>query len=338
MNLISGTLHLIRLAPALSKWSVLDSNLRSERHANVSKIEFDFSLLNNASELIICKNKLASLEGKLPTLTSSNRTRLLYSCLHVVQRLNRLEPSKSEGVLMSELLSKGILLLGVLDPEVLSGDESESKPAATADSTPVYNSISERDLVDRFAGLLDCTLQRLEKNRYCTGSIRKIGVTFSGTSDVHGILDVLGDVKEQSAVFGFSQLTLFEDAVELFTGPAIIWYRSIEDTVRSWNDLVEKLKTDFLPRNYDLSLWDEICSRKQGASESSIIDIATIRSLFARLKQIPSLDDQLTYTFANLLPSFLQLSLTSSLSSIALSVIILFILLSLSSSYKFLVL
>ncbi|KAF5304712.1 hypothetical protein FQA39_LY09489 [Lamprigera yunnana] len=266
-------------APALTKRSLLDSHLKSETHTNVSKIEFDFSFLSNASELIICTCKLAILEGEIPTWTSSNKTRLLHRCLHVVQCLNRLEPSESESVLMSEILSKGKMLVGILDAEFLSGDESEAEPAATAHSTPVSNSISKRDLVDRFAGLLDCTLQCLEENLYCVGSIRKIGVTFSRTIDVHGVLDFLGRVKEQRAVLGFSKLRLFEGAVKLFTGLELIW-------------------------NYNLSLWDEIRSRKQRASESPIINIASMRSLFARLKQTPSLDNQLTYTFANLLPSY----------------------------------
>ncbi|KAF5291141.1 hypothetical protein FQA39_LY14383 [Lamprigera yunnana] len=131
-----------KAAPAVTKRSLLDTHLRSERYTNVSKIEFDFSFLSNASELIICKGKVVILEGEIPTLTLSNRTRLLHRCLHVLQRLNRLEPSESESVFTSEILSKDKMLLGVLGPEVLSGDESEAQPAATAYSTPVYNSIS----------------------------------------------------------------------------------------------------------------------------------------------------------------------------------------------------
>lgn len=144
----------------------------------------------------------------------------------------------------------------------------------------------------------------MEENRKSFGSVKKLGVTFSGTKDVQGVLGFLSRVEEQRVSFGYTEARLFEGAIDLFTGSALVWYRSIRQQVNSWAELSERVKSDFLPANYELALWDEIRARKQGMDESPIIFIASMRGLFSRLTRLPSIETQLALVIANLLPSF----------------------------------
>lgn len=57
-------------------------------------------------------------------------------------------------------------------------------------------------------------------------------------------------VDELRSARRISQDELFRSAVDLFTGPALIWYRSIRSTVDCWEAL-EAVRRDFFPGDYD---------------------------------------------------------------------------------------
>lgn len=263
-------------------------------------------------EIAICRDKLGVMDRELITLTDKNRPRLLSRTLHIYQRLGRLEPP--EGTSPDELqslLDRASVLLGKIDPDIeqeevdeLDEDVPVQGLSSTRRGTVNLGLASEREFVDRFASMLDGSLHRLEESRKGYGSIKKLGVTFSGTNGAQGVLSFLSRVEEQRVASGLSESRLFEGAIDLFTGPALIWYRSIRSQVGSWFELAERIKLDFLPANYELSLWDEIRSRKQGEDESAIIFIASMRGLMSRLKNLPSETEQLAHITNNLSPFF----------------------------------
>ncbi|KAF2892499.1 hypothetical protein ILUMI_13677 [Ignelater luminosus] len=81
---------------------------------------------------------------------------------------------------------------------------------------------------------------------------------------------------------------LFNAAIELFKGDALIWYRSIRDTMNSWSELVRELQKAFLPCDYEQNLWEESRHRNQGAHESVSVYIAIMENFFRRLSSIPN--------------------------------------------------
>lgn len=55
----------------------------------------------------------------------------------------------------------------------------------------------------------------------------------------------------------------------------------------SWEELVQELKEDFLPYDYQQVLWEEIRRRTQGAKEKVIIYIYSIENLLKKLESNP---------------------------------------------------
>lgn len=140
-------------------------------------------------------------------------------------------------------------------------------------------------------------------------SIAKWGLTFSG--DGKGSLNAfLERVTELRIARGVSRQILFTSAVDLFTGRALIWYRANRDNFTTWEELVNGLKSEFQPIDYDDRLFEEIKNRTQGPNESVGIYVAVMKNLFARLSTRISELSQVKIILRNLTPTYQrQLSL-----------------------------
>lgn len=133
-------------------------------------------------------------------------------------------------------------------------------------------------------------------------------ITFDGNNLSVG--QFIERINEISSARNVSKERLFQSAIELFTGDALIWFRSIRPTIASWDQLIDRLRSDFLPSDYENDLWDEIRARKQGQNEKVIIFIAVMENLFSRLTHHPTEFTRLEQIRRNLLPYFQsQLSL-----------------------------
>lgn len=97
---------------------------------------------------------------------------------------------------------------------------------------------------------------------------------------------------------------IYNSAVDLFQGSALVWYCSIKSSVSDFDSLVLALRRDFLPADHDKILWHEIKCRRQGAKERVLIFIAVLENLFSRLTVIPDEEKRVSYIKRNLLPSF----------------------------------
>lgn len=76
---------------------------------------------------------------------------------------------------------------------------------------------------------------------------------------------------------------LMNSASDLFTGRALIYYRSIKSRVADWSDLVRELRLQFQPVNFNDKLFQEIKNRTQGSEEPMGLYLATMSNMFARL-------------------------------------------------------
>lgn len=134
--------------------------------------------------------------------------------------------------------------------------------------------------------------------------VHKWKVSFSGKSDesLTGFLERVLELREARNV---SEQELFSSAIDLFSGSALIWFRSIKHTVSNWPSLVELLRNTFLPSDYNDELLAEIRKRTQGENEPVIMFIAHMQGLFVKLNPIPSEEEQIKIIRKNLLPYFL---------------------------------
>lgn len=132
--------------------------------------------------------------------------------------------------------------------------------------------------------------------------IYKWGIKFDGNNNsVHNFIETIELLAESRNV---SQADLFTSSIELFSGPAALWHKSIKPNLNSWDELKENLKKDFLPINYKDRLWEEIRNRKQDPSEPVLSYVASMQALFKRLDSNIQEKTILKYIRKNILPLY----------------------------------
>lgn len=135
-------------------------------------------------------------------------------------------------------------------------------------------------------------------------AFNKINLKFSGSGQsLHSFLE---KVEEFSLSHRISKEHLLNFAHEFFEGDALIWYRSVRGCIFGWNDLIYRLRLDFLPIDYEVALWDEVRARTQGNTERPLIYIAIMENLFKRFINPVDEINQLRLIMRNLLPYYQQ--------------------------------
>ncbi|XP_046677415.1 uncharacterized protein LOC124371652 [Homalodisca vitripennis] len=109
-------------------------------------------------------------------------------------------------------------------------------------------------------------------------------------------------VEELRGARGLTHQELFDSAVDLFTGTALIWYRSAVGRVSSWEQLCKELKLVFQSPDYDDMLGQEIRNRVQGPEESIDLFLAAVEGLYGRLSVKVSESERLQQVLKNLNP------------------------------------
>jgi hypothetical protein len=149
----------------------------------------------------------------------------------------------------------------------------------------------------------------------CEGSVNMFAkLKFDGKSCVRAFIQ---RCEELCHTKNISPNKILTNATEIFTGDALHWYRSIRDTVATWNDLAESLRRDFDQSDYDYRLLTEIRSRTQGESENIVIYLSIMSGLFSRLTKKISDEDKLEIILHNVRPIYANaLSCVSEIKSI----------------------
>lgn len=133
--------------------------------------------------------------------------------------------------------------------------------------------------------------------------VYKWGIQYDGKTSLKAFLE---RVTELSSARNVTEVELFNSAIDLFTGQALIWYRAARSKVTTWQDLVSQLELAFLPPEYDEQLLSEIKSRKQGHSETISVFVAIMQNLFNRLSTRLSEIEQLKIIRRNILPKYVN--------------------------------
>lgn len=131
--------------------------------------------------------------------------------------------------------------------------------------------------------------------------VYKWGIRFDGHPD-SSIGSFLERVEELRRARGVRPKELFESAVDLFSGPALVWYRSTLSRITSWEELCHEMKIVFQSPDYDFRLRQEIFNRLQGEQEQIDLYIAAMEGLYARLSEAVPEASKLSQIYNNLHP------------------------------------
>ncbi|XP_046686615.1 uncharacterized protein LOC124372281 [Homalodisca vitripennis] len=109
-------------------------------------------------------------------------------------------------------------------------------------------------------------------------------------------------VEELRRARGITHQELYESAVDLFAGPALVWYRAAATRIRSWHQLTKELREAFQSADYILRLHQEIFNRVQGDKEPLDLYIAAMEGLYSRLAASVPETTRLAQIYNNLHP------------------------------------
>lgn len=129
-------------------------------------------------------------------------------------------------------------------------------------------------------------------------------ITFSGD----GLGLHLYDFLSQVSLFQRSECVADEEMVfsviHLLSGRAKLWFLSVCDLFGEWADVVQALKREFLPANYDYLLFNDITNRQQQDNESFASYITHMQALFKCLSVPVDESHKLFIVQKNLLPRY----------------------------------
>lgn len=130
--------------------------------------------------------------------------------------------------------------------------------------------------------------------------VYKWGLQFDGQSQSVGAF--LQRVEEIRRARGVTPEELYDSAVDLFSGPALVWYRSTMGRINTWGSLCLEMKIVFQSPDHDIRLQQEIFSRVQGEAEPIDLFIAAMEGLYGRLATVVPEAVRLRQIFHNLSP------------------------------------
>lgn len=129
-------------------------------------------------------------------------------------------------------------------------------------------------------------------------------INFSGDGRGLHLYDFLSQVSLFQRSEMISDEELMYSLVHLLTGRARQWYASLGNSIDSWEEMVESLKYEFLPLDYDFHLLNDISTRRQKNTESFGEYITLMNSLFRWLNVPISESHKVFIVKKNLLPKY----------------------------------
>lgn len=224
---------------------------------------------------------------------------------HYINRVNNSRPVTEEEELTKEQYTSDFSMI-MLEYQVLSSKSDEYNLPSVSESQPVNLNSNITSLNSNSSPSVEPRTVPVKPT-----PVVKWNLKFSGDARSMSLSAFLERVDELVIARSVNLQQLFDEAIDLFTGRALIWFRANRAKASSWPALVALLNKEFRPIDYDERLIDEIKRRTQGVGETVSIYVSIMLTMFARL--LEPLDDhkKLRIILRNLTPEYQsQLGLT----------------------------
>lgn len=237
-------------------------------------------------ELKICSDKLTDIENLLQVVnndsTSSDIEKIEVKLDHVFERIKRVSGDATASVARSTLLTKGLDYYETLEISRQQIGRENPPNVQTENAAPVIS---------------------MKKTKI---PVCKWDISFNGDSRGISVNAFIERVEELRIARQISQEELWDSAIDLFKGSAMIWFRAIRREVHNWDELLTSLREEFQPPDYEEQLWNEIRLRTQGPDERIGLYLATMENLFARVPGVVKEAEKLKVLRRNIDPYFID--------------------------------
>lgn len=243
-----------------------------------------------------CNNTLDKIKNNIESLINGFNESLYKRTIalsnHLFYRIQRIE---KPGELHDSTLLTKIQKSFENYKAVLIGFSKEGTTDST-DPKPT-TSPSEPELIDKLnmSGLnINVTCDRGATNDFTK-------LKYDGKSCVRAFVQ---KVEEFRTSKGVTDSKMLLSAIDIFSGDALHWYRSVRNQCDDWSTLILRLKDDFDIPDYDYRMLSEIRDRTQGDDESITVYLSIMEGMFSRLSRCMSDEDKLDIILHNIRPCY----------------------------------
>lgn len=148
--------------------------------------------------------------------------------------------------------------------------------------------------------------RRNQNNYNRSHRVSKWNLTFNGEKKTHQLASFLTKVQHLRKAEGISSKELRRSSYYLFSGEALDWFIAFGDSYPTWRELVQGLKSEFLPPDNGYWLLKEIESKYQKSNESFGAYLSKMEILFMNLPNPIPEGEKLNILRRNILPHFTE--------------------------------
>lgn len=235
---------------------------------------------------------------------SPSAVRMASKIAHIFGRFERMAPTDEEQTQRKANLAAKIISL-LTDVEEKVDGVAEEHVAEEAELSDVVRRLSDIPGNSQFPRS-SSPIRHQPPPVHTTHvvPVSKWNIQFSGDQRSLSVNAFLERVDELRVARGVSKLHLYDSAIDLFTGRALLWYRDARKHCQTWEELVVGLKEEFQPFDYQEKFLDEVKRRTQGPDESIGIYLAVMSAMFGRLERQLNEEEQLRILLKNLSPFY----------------------------------
>lgn len=281
--------HMQNIAPAITPQN-LSNDLRLTSHfINICQVDLTATDPNVREKAMLTLKHLQYKISRLACFTPGdmqNCQRLMTLIRMILNNQN--PPSTSTGTTNANTI-----------PNVPPGQTST--PIGT--TTNAHRNLNAQfDLLNLGSSHGDSNSRHENTSRINRPKVYKWGIKFSNESKSLGVFEFIQKVEAKAKAYEVSHENLFQSACELFDGFAAKWFLS--QTFQNWNELKEKLISDFVQVDYLENLLDTIRQRKQTHNEGIVHFFTVFEDDCSRLPVQLTVDEKLNILKKNILQKY----------------------------------
>ncbi|KAK9700984.1 Reverse transcriptase (RNA-dependent DNA polymerase) [Popillia japonica] len=194
------------------------------------------------------------LEAKLSHATG-RLGRVVASTEEEKEQVSRLLVAFSEYSMTLRSKAKHFARSSTLNASTVTALEGMSGPSSSSEA-------EDSDTDQGAQGRVDA---RSRESQMKSVPVMRWNLKYSGDNSVLSFNAFIERVEELMNARGVSRDQVFAQALDLFSGRALIWYRANRRLVSCWDELVVALREEFQAPDYDEQLFDEIKDRTSGS-------------------------------------------------------------------------
>lgn len=284
----------------------LARSLKMEKSGSASFTwpDYPYSFEDDALAVTAKLQEIRNLLDDFTSVKGSNRYKKIETKLaHTMGRLDRATPTEEPSKrVKADLLAQVLALMTDFEDKAEVNERSSGAGILDFSVLSVEGGSDGNEHADQEASMRRQSTSGLARGK--SVPVAKWDIKFTGEKKSLSLNAFLERVDELCIARYVSREELFDSAIDLFAGRALVWYRATRKSVSNWNELVSQLREEFQPHDYDTKLFDEIKRRTQGPEETIGIYLAIMSSLFGRLSTPISEEIKLKILMRNISPFY----------------------------------